>query len=98
MMGILKTLLPSERDLKEMKQQVLEYWKRDTECSDEMNYTCFHKAIFRVAHEWCINLDVIEYVGFIAMLFKRLTMRRVFAPDRPGKGELIRRRWRGRAA
>lgn len=67
----------------------MEYWKRDTECSDQMDFSCFHKAMFRVAHQWCINLDVIEYVSFISMLFKRVTMRRVFSPDRPETGEVV---------
>lgn len=63
----------------------MEAWKQDTECSDKMDYKCFHKALFRVVHKWCINLDVIEYAGFISMLYKRVTMRRVFGPDRDGK-------------
>ena len=69
--------MPSEREQAEVDAYVSEQWARDNDCLAEMDYARFHRALFRLAHGWCINLDVVEYAAFLHLIYDRVTARRV---------------------
>lgn len=44
---------------------------------NELSLHLFTKLLFRVAHHWCVHVDLDEYIELLDKLFQRITIRKV---------------------
>lgn len=61
---ILKVLAPLYREA-EMAKEVANDWLLDSCGHSEMTINLFQKYLFRIAHQWAVNLDLDEYCDLL---------------------------------
>lgn len=72
MQRIYKALLPLYRD-SEVENEIKDEWIFDSRNNDRVKFSLFAKLIFRIAHWWCVDIDLEQYVDFLEKLFARIT-------------------------
>jgi hypothetical protein len=66
-----KVLLPLYRE-QEMDAEIDEEWVLDSRGLSEMTFTLLTKTLFRIAHEWCTNIDIDEYIDLLNRVYDRI--------------------------
>ena len=72
MLRIYKALLPLFREL-EAENEIADEWIFDSRNNDRMKFPLFAKMIFRIAHWWCVDVDLEQYIDFLEKLLGRIT-------------------------
>ncbi len=80
MKRIYKTLLPLYRE-SEMASEISQEWLMDSRGQPEMDHSLLAKTLHRVAHWWCTNIDIDEYVDLLTKIFYRITWRAAYSYD-----------------
>jgi len=76
MKRIYKVLLPLYRH-KEMAAEIEQEWLMDSNGQPELTLHLFNKVLFRVAHQWGVNIDLQEYRELLMKVYQRITMKKV---------------------
>ena len=77
---ITKALIPSFSD-SEAAAVAEEDWSSDSRGRTAMDYPTFYDAIFEIVDMWTENIDLIEYVTFLRVLFRRIIVIKLKQPD-----------------
>jgi len=59
----------------------------DNRGQPELNYSLFTKLLFRIAHQWAINIDLEEYIDLLNKIYQRITIKKTIS-DKNGVKEL----------
>jgi hypothetical protein len=55
-----------------MEAEIDEEWVLDSRGQSEMTFTMLTKTLFRIAHEWCTNIDIDEYIDLLNRVYDRI--------------------------
>ena len=71
MRRIYKVMLPLYRPA-EMESEIEEEWALDSRGLPDLSFHLLTKVLFRVAHQWCVNIDLDEYVEMLNRVYDRI--------------------------
>jgi hypothetical protein len=77
MRRIYKVLLPLYREA-EMSSEISQEWLHDVRGQGELTQNLLGKVLFRVAHQWCTNIDLDEYIELLQKVYARITYKKVY--------------------
>ena len=76
MTRVYKLLLPLYR-ADEMEAEIEEEWLFDSRGEEAMNFPLFTKLLHRIAAQWCIHIDLDEYIELLQKIYERIILKRV---------------------
>lgn len=71
MRRITKVLLPLYK-AQEMDSELEEEWIVDSRSQPDMSFQLLTKTLFRIAHQWCTNIDIDEYIDLLTRVYDRI--------------------------
>ena len=80
MSRVYRVLLPLYR-VSEMDSALKDEWLNDCRGQSELSFQLFTKLIFRIAHQWCVHVDLDEYIDFLERLYSRITRLDVYKTE-----------------
>jgi hypothetical protein len=80
MRRIYKVLMPLYKDA-EMVAEIGQEWILDKREQDEISQNILAKVLFRIAHWWCTNIDIDEYIDMLQRLYQRIIYKRAYLND-----------------
>jgi hypothetical protein len=72
-----KVLAPLYRG-QEMESEIAQEWLQDSRGQKEITQNVLAKILFRIAHYWCTNIDLDEYIDLLQRIYTRITYKRVY--------------------
>jgi hypothetical protein len=77
MKRINKVVVPLYR-AQEMESEISQEWLQDSRGQGEITQNVLAKILFRIAHYWCTNIDLDEYIDMLQRIYSRITYKRVY--------------------
>jgi hypothetical protein len=75
-----KVLLPLYR-ADEVRKEVSQEWIKDARGMREMNLTLFMKTLYRIANNWCVHIDLNEFIELLTRVYQRITCKKITRED-----------------
>ncbi len=65
-------MLPLYRE-EEMNSEIAQEWIMDSRGLKALSFSLLTKLLFRIAHQWAINIDLDEYIDLLQRIYERIT-------------------------
>lgn len=56
----------------EMEAEIEEEWVMDSRGLPDLTFHLLTKVLFRIAHQWCVNIDIEEYIDTLSRIYDRI--------------------------
>lgn len=64
-----------------MEKEIEEEWIFDSRNQESLDFTLFTKLLYRIAHHWCVHIDLDEYNDLLERIYDRISLKRVVSQD-----------------